>query len=504
MGVLQKTRIIRRIDEAVDAGGMNGDVNVTVAVRAGCGDSLRYRRQVVHGSTPSRESAATRFRASLAAADRLRRARDRRRRAWRGAPYVAALSLCIGLLGEIREWSAVLPLTLLGAGLSILTVYACLTRRGRAVSDPLAAAIDRDAGLDGELRSANWFAARETRDGWADFHLDRAADRIASLDWARIYPSLTDRRAKLATGGIALATLLLPLALPGLSRVLPFKSEARHADRIALKAPLVPGLPGEFSKELETLLTAAENGTLRVETPAQAAALRDLLDRLTQLHGADSLKQLARAMAPATDAAQQPSTEAVLNALAKRVDRAAQNAALPPRVRDALDTLADELSQAAQVEGAANRDPRDAMPAGSPQDADAVQTNASANADEMSIQLVRDADTGGGAAVLMVANPNANGTDPGTGLGGGSAAQAQQGRMADIAQALRRETVEANANAEGADPLTDLRRKSERGRASVSFTRSAVPALDQGSSSRPPTIPEARRAAIQTYFARKQ
>jgi hypothetical protein len=242
---------------------------------------------------------------------------------------------------------------------------------------------------------------------------------------------------------------------------------------------------------------------LRVETAADAAALRALIDTLAQLHGADSLKQLARAMAPGSNAAAPQSAEALLKALAERAERAAGNVALPPPVRDALDTLADDLSQAAQAERVANRDPRDATPARSPQEGDAVQTNASAKAEEMSIQAVRDADAGGGAAVLMVADPDAGGTDPGTGLGGGSGAEARQGRMADLAQALRRETVEASANSEGADALTDLRRKSERGQAGVAFTRSAARAFDSSRRSAPPAVPEARRAAVQTYFVRK-
>jgi hypothetical protein len=417
---------------------------------------------------------------------------------------VAAFGLCAGLIGGVRGWSVAFPLTLLATGFCVLVVYACLTRRTRTIPDTVAAAIDADADLHGELRSANWFAASDLRDGWAAFHVDRAADRIAAIDWSSIYPRRTDRRAKLTTGGIALATLLLPLALPRLSGLAPINKDARPAARVASRARPIAGVPVDLPKDLEALLSAAENGTLRVETAAEAAALGDLIDRLKQLHGADSLKQLARAMTSDADAAHQKSTEAIMKALAERAERAADNLAVPPPMRDALETLADDLSQLAQAERAANRDPRDATPALTPQDGSAVQTNGSAKQDEMSIQAVRDADSGGGAAVLMVANPNANGSDPGSGLGGGSGAEAQQGRMADIAQALRRETVEANANSEGSDTLTDRRRKSERGQASVSFTRSATRTFDTGRTSAPPAVPEARRAAIQTYFVRKQ
>jgi hypothetical protein len=454
--------------------------------------------------TSSPGTAAIRLRGSLSDANRFRRARDRRRRAWRAAPYLAGLSLSIGLVGGIRGWSPVLPLALLGTGLCLLAAYALFSRGTRDIPDAVAAAIDREAGLDGELRSANWFATREALDAWAEFHVDRAAERVRSFNWASVYRPSTDRRAKLTTGGIAAATLLLPFVLPGLSARLPFHEEvSRRPGRIVSRTLPIAGLPVGLPKDLEALLSAAENGTLRVESPEQAAALRSLLDKLAQLHGAESLKQLARAMAPPADPAHKPSVEAVMKSLAERAQRAAENAAVPPAMRDALDNLAGDLSKAARDERAANI-PRDATPAQAAQDADAVQTNPSAKADEMSIQAVRDADAGGAAAVLMVSDPNGSGSDPGTGLGGGSGAEAQQGRMADIAQALRRETVEANANSEGDDTSTDLRRKSERGQASASFTRSAPHGFDTSRASLPPAVPETRRAAIQSYFVRKQ
>jgi len=413
------------------------------------------------------------------------------------------LSLCAGLIGGLTHWPGLVGPAILAAGFLVLITYACMARRRpRSISDGLAAAIDRDAGLHDELRSAAWFATRETRDGWTDFHVDRAADRIASVDWPRLYPSPANRPAQLTTGGIAIATLLLPVALPGLSGVSSRDTDARRADRAVSSAAPVAGVPVGLPKELDALLASIESGTLRVESPAQAAALRDLLAKLAQLHGAD-LKQLARAMTPQTDAAHTRSAEAVMKALADRVQRAAENAAAPPPLRDALESLSDDLSQAAETERMATHDPRQAMPAESPQDGNAVQTNASAKADETSIQVVRDADAGGGAAVLMVADPNGSGSDPGSGLGGGSGAEAQKGRMAAIADALRRETVEANANTEGADALTDLRRKSERGQATVAFTGSGARTFETGRVSGRPAVPEARRAAVQSYFVRQ-
>ena len=77
-------------------------------------------------------------------------------------------------------------------------------------------------------------------------------------------------------------------------------------------------------------------------------------------------------------------------------------------------------------------------------------------------------------------------------------------RHPEKVRALRRETVEANQNSEGSEALTDLRRKSERGQAAVTFTGRGARTFDQAPVSGPPVVPEARRAAIQSYFVRRQ
>ena len=456
-------------------------------------------------SGPVFESAGARVCAAVAAADARRRSRERRRHAWRIAPYAASLALCAALIGAARGWPAVLPVVVLGLGLCTLIAYAFIGWRGRAVPDSAAAAIDADAALGGELRSANWFADRDARDPWAEFHVNRAAERIEGIDWSAVYPSVPNRRAQLATGVIGIGALLLPLALPEFPRVgTTINKDAAPKAGMTVTRPLAQGLPVDLPEDLEALLSAAESGTLRIENAADVQAVQKLIDKLAQLHGTESLKQLARAMAPDADPARPQSTEAVLKVLADRAEHAARNLAVPPPLRDALESLSNDLSQLAKAERAANADPREALPAETPPEGDTVQTSAAGKKDEMSIQAVRDADAGGGAGVLMIADPGAFGRDPGSGLGGGSGVDAQQGRMADIAQALRRETVEASANSEGSDVLSEQRRKSERGQATVSFTHSAARTFDSGRRAAPPAVPEGRRAAIQSYFVRKQ
>lgn len=407
------------------------------------------------------------------------------------------------LVGALRGWPARASLVLLVLGLGALAGWTRAVRARREIGDRVAAAIDRDAGLQGELRSASWFASRDGRDAWIDWHLERAAARLADLEWPRVYPPVVDRRAQATTGVLTVAALLLPMALPGLPGGILIYKETRPALRPLGTRPLAAAIPTGLPEELEAFLAQAENGTVRLDAAGDPAAVRRLIDKLSQVHDAASLKALARATGPKPETAPR-STDAAMKTLAERADRAAQNAAVPPPMRDALEDLADDLTKAADAERAANGDPRETRPSRRPQDGDAAQANASPRHQEPSIQSVRDPDSGGGAAVLMVADPNAIGRDPGTGLGGGSGADAQNGAMPDLGRALRSETVEASANTDGSDTLTERRRRSERGEATVTFTRSAPRAFDRGRASAPPAVPEERRSAVQSYFVRQQ
>ena len=94
--------------------------------------------------------------------------------------------------------------------------------------------------------------------------------------------------------------------------------------------------------------------------------------------------------------------------------------------------------------------------------------------------------------------------EAGLGLGGGSADRNGGGRMPDIAAALRKETIEAYKEDTGDKNDQDLRRKTEQGSATVKYSASSPAAFDKGRATAPPAVPENRRAAVQTYFIRKQ
>jgi hypothetical protein len=195
-------------------------------------------------------------------------------------------------------------------------------------------------------------------------------------------------------------------------------------------------------------------------------------------------------------------TSKEMMALAERTRRASEMAALPPEIRSALEKLADNLSEAASKEQAASDDPAGAENA---QSGEAAQTHAKTDAPgSASIQFVKDADAGAGAGVVMMSDRNApSGGEPGLGSGGGSAAENGGGTMPDMALALRPETVEANADSPGENVLTETRRKTEHGRATVTFTQGAPGAFDRSRAAAPPPVPEGRRSAVQTYFIRK-
>ena len=76
--------------------------------------------------------------------------------------------------------------------------------------------------------------------------------------------------------------------------------------------------------------------------------------------------------------------------------------------------------------------------------------------------------------------------------------------MAVLDAALRKETIEAYKDDTGEKTTQDLRRKTEKATATVAYAGIQPAAFDKGRAAAPPAVPENRRAALQTYFIRKQ
>ncbi len=416
--------------------------------------------------------------------------------------------MCLGLSAGSRwaGWPALLALGALVFGVAGLAAHAFASRRDRAVSDAVAALIDADANLRGELRSASWFAARPLQDPWVGFHLDRAATRLHTINWAQLYPTVRAPRARIATAVMAIAALALAVTLPWRFGFRAEGSAARQARDAGVPVALTDLVSSDLLKQLDALLAAAEINSL---SPAQraisAAELRALPAQLSQLEGREALKGLARALDPDNDG-RTNQTEPDLKALAERAKRTAGLTSLSPEVRQALEKLSENLSEAAKSENAPPKDPREAVASTKDnQPGDAARTSDGADVDESSIQSVKDAGAGGGVGVLMMSSEEAPmGGEPGMGLGGGSAPNTGRGQMAAIAQALRKETVEASADNAGDNVLSEIRRKTAHGQATVTFTQSAARTFNRSRVATPPAVPEARRQGVRTYFVRKQ
>jgi hypothetical protein len=440
-------------------------------------------------------------RAGVAAASRQRRICETTRQFWRTAPIVAGLSLGLAVVGLWTGWTVIFPLGTLALGFAGLTAYTIVRRRDRSVTDPVAAAIDRDADLGGELRSAAWFAGLAHHDMWAGFHLDRAAARLDAVNWTARYSPARAGRPKLATAVMVIATV--GLAMMATQRRAESAVAAKDAAENAASNPLGRGqpLPADLEKQLADLLAAAEAGSASSAALGASAELREFLAQLAQLRDSAALKELAHAI-DTYPGFSPDQTLRELMALAERTRRASETPAVPPDIRDALEKLSEKLSVAASEEQALTHDPDDTPDAQSGELAESDGNTDSKAAD--SIQSVKDSDAGAGAAVMMMSDQDASGGGaPGLGSGGGSSGENGGATMPGVAEALVQETVEASADSAGQNVLTDTRRKTEHGRATVTYTQGAPGTFDRSRAAAPPPVPEGRRSAVQTYFIRK-
>jgi hypothetical protein len=448
------------------------------------------------------EAARRAVRVEVATADRRRRRREVSRRVWRLAPILAGLAVVVALVTRWIGLSIMVPLGVLAGAGSMLVAYALFAARKRPVSDRVAALIDADAGMDGELRSASWFAERDVASEWADFHLQKAAARLQGLDWTRLYPRRGASRARAATAVLVATTLAVIFATTGrvATRQAP-AGEPVTAPSADAAVPTGRMLDPELQKRLEELLAAAAAGRLpTAEAMAGDAEARDLLARLAKMTDAELLAALERAMAAVPDAETQAAVDN-LKKFAEQAQRAADAGTLSRELLEALEKLSDE------IEMAQARDSSEAAEAASAQGApkgDTGQASGAAGMEDLSIQFARDAQPGGGAGVMMMAPDTGQGSGPpGAGVGGSGSEETAASSAAAIEVALTQEIVEASQDAPGGNVESEIRRKTEHANATVTFTNSASGTFDRSRAAAPPPVPEARRADVQTYFIRK-
>jgi hypothetical protein len=170
-------------------------------------------------------------------------------------------------------------------------------------------------------------------------------------------------------------------------------------------------------------------------------------------------------------------------------------------LKQAMDELASKLAKGEQQPAEGNPN------AGSNSDEKEFgkPTTAGQKAGQMSVQLVRQASTEIAENQPMMPAGGAQGGDTAGGRGGNSPNKGQGQLLQLQAEALRRELVEANADTAGQNVTKeDLRRKTEQGKSSLSFTHVTPAAIDRGRAVPPPAVPDARKALVQSYFIRKQ
>ena len=459
----------------------------------------------MHDSSPDPSAASEAVRAALSAAARQRRVREVSAVAWRVAPAIAAAAMALAIVRRWTLWSPWLPVLVLAIGGAALGAYVLAAVRRHAISDAVAAGVDEDAGLHGELRSASWFAGREHRDGWANLHLQRAAARLQTVSWTTLYPSVRAPRARAATAVFAVAALALTVVLPERVSVARTASESQPETKPAAPdgRPLVAELlPPELLAQLQALLAAAEMGdTTEADRLASSAELREFLNRLAA--DPDLLKKLAEALA-AQDPKKAP-TAKELKAMAERARKAADLASMSQDMRDALEKMADEAEMAQGEQQTAENEDGEPAAADASQKGDSAQSNSAGSMQDLSVQMSRQADAGGAAGIMMMSNADDQSAGPpGSGVGGSGSQEAAAAAAMALAEAFSHETVEASQDNPGDNVETDVRRKTEQGTSAVAFTRSATGQFDKSRASAPPPVPEARRNGVQTYFVREK
>ncbi len=405
----------------------------------------------------------------------------------------AAAAGCVAVYVRWKYAPPVIPVVLLLGFAAGWLVYAYGQRRFVRVNDSTAAAIDDDARLGGELRSAAWFAtSRQTEDPWAAFHVNRAAERLESIDLARLYPPVAARRARVATGVLVALVLFLVATFP--ERPYAVQTFGKTApDTVLQRIPprSLDGLPAELPQELLDLLEAIESGTLPPPDLADAA-MQGMLKQLQALNDPKALAALARALAAER---QDGNTAAAMQELADRTRRDA--AMMPPSdIRDALDELSRKLSDPGRELDTAGLEESDEAQ---------VKEQGGANLDAPPPQSSRDASAIAGLGMVTLSNQDASdpSAPPGTGAGGTSANPSLAATAPKVPEALRHEIIEAHEEDVSASVQTDTRRKTDRGRAATTFTGSAAGTFDGARTTAPLPVPETRRAGIQTYFTRK-
>ena len=406
------------------------------------------------------------------------------------APIVAAIMLVLAVAGRFFGWSRSIPPTALAFAAIGLLIYAWVARRSRPTTDAIASNVDRDASLRGELRSAHWFQAQGIRDDWTEFHMQKATERAAAVDWTGLYPTARAMKQWAGAGAMAVAVMAVSLYVP---------ARASSKDPVAAigDPELAAALPADIAAKLAALLEDMKKASLNKN--AEQMSLEEMKKLMANLDPALQ-KKMMDLLAKQMEQQAQGKAKELDDA---RPDRAENSTAgLPEDVKWALDDMA---SRQAQQDRQTNANNPSASSETGQQGAGSQQAEQKMSMSQAASPLMREA-ASDAASKMMMGGGGPMGGDSGPGAGGKKNEQTGLGNPALLAQALRKEMVEANADALGENKdKEDRRKKTEQGKSTLGYTRVAPPAAFEPSrSAAPPPVPEARRQLLLNYFIRKK
>jgi hypothetical protein len=410
------------------------------------------------------------------------------------APVGAGVVLLFAIVARFAGWSRWLGVGALVVGGVGLAIFTWLQRRPRPTSDAIAATVDNDADLRGELRSAHYFEGTEDGDEWARFHVDQAVTRASSVDWAALYPRVHAAR-QWAVAAVAV------IAIGVLAVRMPVRANQPSAAEALGDPALAAALPPELQEKLRALLAQLEQGMM--DKNAEKVTLEELKDLMAKLDPAlqKKLAELLEKKAFGEDANLKRKD---LNA-DERAERAENSAAgLPEDVRWALEDMAARMAQESQDRQTNPNNPSASSESGEKGMGSAQAEQKMAQMSEASSPLVRESATDPGGKMMM-SGGGPMGGDSRPGSGGNQGAEQGAAEALLLAQALKKELLEASADALGENvDKEDRRKKTEQGKSTLGFTRVAPPAAAEPSrAAAPPPVPEARRQLLLNYFIRK-
>lgn len=424
----------------------------------------------------------------VAAADRQRRGRVAFSRVQAMAPWVAGAALMVAAIARFfgaPAWSAGLAVTTAAIG---LLAFWMILRRDRPTTDAIALAVDTDADLKGELRSAHWFEAQREHDDWAAFHLNHATARASTVDWRALYPSSRSARSWIVTAVLAAGVIATGLRFPARRPTV----QAATLDASTIGAEL----PADLKDKLARLMAQLDDAAL--DQDAKRASLADLKKMMASMDPETAKKLLAaldkkKADAKGTSDLTRNDTAAALN----------PSADLPDDLKWAQENQAARSAQP-QDQKAATGDQSQSTKGGQPQSATMqAQADPNGKADAATPIVRESASAEEGKKMMGGGGPMGGDSQPGAGKTDNNVKGAAAALLA--AQALRKELLEASADALGDNvDKEDLRRKTEQGKSSLGFTHAtAQGTVDPSRSAAPPPVPEPRRSLLFHYFIRR-